>query len=278
MRFGAQIFEPYRTPEEWLAIVKRKGLRAVYCPVQHPEDAGEVEAYRQICAENDLVIAEVGAWGHSFVSRSAAEREAAFDLAVRQLRLADALGARTCVNVSGGPGDRWDGPGPENFSPETFRLVAETVRRLLDTVQPQHTTFSLEPMPWMIPDSADSYAELLEAVDRPAFAVHYDPVNLVVSHRDYAQNGQRMREFAARFGPLIRVVHMKDVHMEERYNTVLLEVQPGQGELDYPALLTALDALDPDLPVMTEHMTNEADSLRAEAYIRAHAERLGLAL
>ena len=58
----------------------------------------------------------------------------------------------------------------------------------------------------------------------------------------------------------------------------LLEVQPGQGELDYPALLTALDALDPDLPVMTEHMTNEADSLRAEAYIRAHAERLGLAL
>ena len=279
MRFGAQIFESYQTPEEWLAIVRKKGLRAVYDPVLHPEDPGEVDAYRQLCEENDLVIAEVGAWGYSLVHRDPAKREEAFQHAVRQFRLADRLGARTCVNVSGCPvGGRWDGIARENFSAETFRDVVETIRRLIDTVEPQRTTFSLEPMPWMIPDSADSYQQLVWEIDRPAFAVHYDPCNLVATHRDYAENGKQMLDFIRRLGPLIQAVHLKDVLLEDRFNTVILEKQAGQGELDYPALLTALDRLDPDLPVMTEHMELESDSLRAEAYIRAQADRLGIRL
>ena len=279
MRFGAQIFDSYQTPEEWLSIVQRKGLRAVFNPVLHPDDPGEVDAYRQICEENDLVIAEVGSWYCNLVDHDPARREESFQTTVRQLRLADRLGARTCVTVAGCPvGDRWDGYARENFSPETFRLVVKTVQRLIDTAEPQHTTFSLEPMPWMIPDSVESYQELLWEIDRPAFAVHYDPVNLMTNPRDYADNGRKMLDFIRKLGPLIRVVHLKDVLLDQRFTTILLEKQAGEGELDYPALLTALDRLDPDLPVLTEHMDREEDSLRAEAYIRAHAQRLGITL
>lgn len=278
MRFGAQIFERYETPEQWLAIVKRKGLRAVYNPVLHPEDEGEIQAYVELCRENDLKIAEVGAWGYSFVSRSAAVREQAFDHAAAQLRLADKLGAATCVNVSGNRGTRWDGTDPENFSDETYRMIVLTMQRLLDTVQPQHTTFSLEPMPWMVPDSLECYQKLLTDIDRDQFAVHYDPCNIIASHRDYANNGVCMKQFLRALGPRICSVHMKDVLMETTFNTVILEKKPGQGELDYHTLLTELNHLHPDLPVMTEHMELESDSLRAEAYIRMRAEEAGVSL
>lgn len=278
MRFGAQIFEPYETPEQWLAIVKRKGLRAVYNPVLHPEDDGEIRAYVELCKEHDLIIAEVGAWGYSFVSRSGAVREQAFAHAVKQLQLADKLGAATCVNVSGNRGERWDGTDKENFSDETYRMIVETMQRLLDTVHPQQTTFSLEPMPWMIPDSLESYQKLLEDIDREAFWVHYDPCNIIASHRDYANNEACMQKFLRTLGPRICSVHMKDVWMETTFNTVILEKQPGQGELDYHTFLTELNRLDPDLPVMTEHMDSESDSLRAEAYIRMRAKEAGVSL
>lgn len=278
MRFGAQIFEAYKTPEQWLEIVKRKGLRAVYNPVQNAKDDGEIRAYVELCKEHDIKIAEVGAWGYSFVSRSASVREQAFEYAAEQLRLADKLGAATCVNVSGSRGQRWDGPDAENFSEETYRMIVETMQRLLDTVQPQRTTFSLEAMPWMVPDSLESYQKLLEDIDRERFAVHYDPCNIIASHRDYANNGACMKRFLQALGSRVCSVHLKDVLMETSYNTVILEKQPGQGELDYPALLTELNRLHPDLPVMTEHMNLEADSLRAEQYIRMRANEVGVSL
>ena len=34
-------------------------------------------------------------------------------------------------------------------------------------------------MPYLLPDSPDSYLALLEAVDRERFAVHLDPVNMI---------------------------------------------------------------------------------------------------
>ena len=34
-------------------------------------------------------------------------------------------------------------------------------------------------MPWTLPDSPDSYLELMGAIDRRQFAVHFDPTNLI---------------------------------------------------------------------------------------------------
>lgn len=278
MRFGSQIFESYSTPEQWLAIVKSKGLRAVYSPVQNASDAGEVRAYIDICKENDLKIAEVGAWGYSLVSKSASQREKAFDFAVKQLTLADKLGAATCVNVSGSRSGLWSGNDRDNFSPETFRMIVETVQRLIDRVQPENTTFSLEAMPWMFPDTLQSYRELYDAIDRKAFAVHYDPVNMICTHRSYWNHGADMAEFIRYFADNIKVVHMKDVHLDSQQNTIITETQPGKGELDYRTLLTELNRLNPDLPVMTEHMDCECDSLNAEKYIRSIAEELNISM
>ena len=63
-------------------------------------------------------------------------------------------------------------PHPKNLTDECFDLIVEVVRQILDTVKPRRASFLLEMMPSVFPDSADSYAALLKAVDRASFRVH----------------------------------------------------------------------------------------------------------
>ena len=60
-------------------------------------------------------------------------------------------------------------------------MIVQTVREIIDAVKPVRTFYTLETMPWMYPDSAHSYLELIRAIDRERFAVHLDVVNLVCS-------------------------------------------------------------------------------------------------
>jgi len=61
------------------------------------------------------------------------------------------------------------------------------------------TVYTLETMPWMYPDSADSYLALLRAIDRPgAFGVHLDPVNLVNSPERFFRNADLLRDCFAK--------------------------------------------------------------------------------
>ena len=77
----------------------------------------------------------------------------------------------------------WDAPHPDNLSEDTFALIVDTVRAIIDAVQPSRTYFTLEPMPWIIPDSPDRYLQLLEAIGRERFGVHLDPTNMINTPR-----------------------------------------------------------------------------------------------
>ena len=56
----------------------------------------------------------------------------------------------------------------------------------------------------------------------------------------------------------------------------LAEAIPGQGALDYRVLLTEMDRLDPDTPILVEHLTTDAEYAAAVAHIRSVADTLGL--
>ncbi len=101
------------------------------------------------------------------------------------LQLADEIGAGCCVNISGARGEIWDGPYPGNYANETFDLIVETVRYIIDQVKPVSAFYTLEPMPYMLPDSPDTYLELIKAIDRKQFAAHLDPVNMISSPQRY---------------------------------------------------------------------------------------------
>ena len=234
MRLGGPVFGSRDTPEGWVQAVQAKGYRAAGCPLSPDADDDAVTAYRNAAETADIVIAEVGAWSNP-LSPDAEERR---DLAER-------IGARCCVNVAGSRGPQWDGPDPRDLTDETFEMIVASVREIVDAVKPTATHYTIEAMPWMYPDSADSYLRLLKAVDRKEVAVHLDPVNMVNSPERFFRNADLICECFAKLGPRIVSCHAKDISLDTRPTVHLDEVRPGTGGLDYGVFLDELNRLDP---------------------------------
>jgi sugar phosphate isomerase/epimerase len=271
MRLGGPLFESYSDPDGWVTALKRLDYRAAYCP--ELTGGHTSKDFASAARAADIVIAEVGVWNNP-LSRDDAARKEAIRLCQEKLALADEIGAACCVNVAGSRGSKWDGPHPDDLTPETFALIVDTVRVIIDTVKPKHTFYTLETMPWMYPDSTESYLQLVNAIDRPSFAVHFDPVNLICSPQRYYSNAALIGEFIAVLGPRIKSVHAKDIILRDHLTTHLDEVRPGLGALNYRNLLRELNHLDANLPLMVEHLPGEDEYRRATAFIRSVAAEI----
>ena len=276
MRLGAPVYGDVSTPEAWIAALKKQNYRAAYCPL--PLDASDslIQEYIQAAAEADIVIAEVGAWSNP-LSLDPLVKSKAVEKCLLSLELAEKVGARCCVNISGSRGAIWDGPDANNLTPETFDEIVNMTQFILDRVKPKRTFYTLETMPWAYPDSVESYQKLIEAIDRPQFAVHIDPANLINSPRLYFENANLIRDCFATFGARIKSCHAKDITLDSRMTVHLDETRPGLGNLDYRVFLKELAKLDPDTPLMLEHLPNESEYLAAAAFIREVESELGKA-
>jgi sugar phosphate isomerase/epimerase len=273
MRLGAPLFIPANDPQAWADAHRTLGYSAAYCPdVKNDTD---VQVYSRAAQEAGLVIAEVGAWSNP-LSSDDAERSKNIAYCQERLALADRIGALCCVNIAGSRGQKWDGPDPRDLTAETFDLIVETVRAIIDAVKPSRSAYTLETMPWMYPDSLESYERLILAIDRPAFAVHFDPVNLINSPERCFNNAVLIRAFIRHLGGRIRSVHAKDIRLDNRLTVHLDECIPGQGSLDYAVLLSELERVSPQIPVMTEHLATAEEYAQAVAHIRAQASQAGV--
>jgi sugar phosphate isomerase/epimerase len=277
MRLGGPIFAQTDNPMAWATAVTTAGYRAAYCPVAPDADNSTIQAYAAAARKADIVIAEVGAWSNP-LSPDAATAKAALDKCKASLALADRIGARCCVNIAGSRGKKWDGPNAADLTDGTFDMIVAMVRDIIDAVSPTRSFYALETMPWMYPDSPDSYVRLIKAIDRKGFAVHLDPVNLVSSPQRYFATGCLIEECFTKLGAYIKSCHAKDILLRENLTVHLDEVRPGLGNLDYPAFLRGLNRLDANVPLMLEHLPNEEEYRAAAAHIRTVANQEGIAL
>ncbi len=267
MRLGGPVFYNGKDPEAWARAVTAAGYRAAYCPAGVDDSADLVQAYETAATQADIVIAEVGVWNNP-LSSNEDERKRAVAACQQKLALADAAGAACCVNIAGSRGTVWDGPHPDNLTRETFDQIVDTVRAIIDAVRPRRTFYALETMPWMYPDSPDSYLELINAIDRDRFAVHLDPVNMICSPQRYFSNSAFLRECFTRLRPYIKSVHAKDILLADRLTTHLDEARPGLGKLDYRTFLSEMAKLPADTPLMLEHLQAEDEYRQAADYVR----------
>ena len=224
------------------------------------------------------MIAEVGAFGNNPISPDDKARAEGIANCQEKLALADEIGARCAVNVSGSRGDTWAGHHPDNLTPESFDLIVESVREIVDAVNPTRTVYALETMPWMYPDSADSYLDLLKAIDRDGCGIHFDPVNIVNSPGRYFGNADLLRDSFKKLGSQIVSCHAKDIIMSRQLTVHLDEIAPGLGYLDYTVFLSELGKLGPDVPIMLEHLKGEEAYAEAAAYVRNAGSELGIKL
>ncbi len=255
--------------------VKAEGYRASYCPVEVGTDKVTVKAFEKAARDANIVISEVGAWSNP-ISKDDKERKEAIKKCKDSLALADLIGAGCCVNITGSRGAKWDGPDPENMSSDTFDLIVQVTREIIDEVKPVRTFYTLETMPWALPDSADSYLELIKAIDRKQLAVHLDPVNMINSPRRYYNNGAFIKECFQKLGPFIKNCHAKDILLQTNLTVHLDEVLLGTGGLDYKVFLTELSKLK-NVPLMLEHLKTKEEYIQAAANVRNIAKSSGIA-
>ncbi len=277
MRLGGSIMRPYHSPEEWLKEVKELTYSAIVFPVDSTAPLSVQEEYAQCIRENDLVIGEVGVW-KNLMAKDENQRRMAIDYAKAQLHLAERVGANCCVNIVGSLSDHcWDGYHPGNYAKETYEDIIRTTREIIDDVKPKKTSYSLEPMPWMVPDSPEMYLQLIKDLDRGSmFSAHLDFANMVNGVERYHDSENFIRKCFSLLGPHIRSIHLKDVQLSDELPTCIREVMVGQGALPLHVALEEAEKLGPDIPVFTEHFERHEQYVESTAYVRSLGKKYNI--
>jgi sugar phosphate isomerase/epimerase len=276
IRLGGPSFAKTEDPEA-LALAHRKlGYRAAYSPSVSLKDTDRIRALTEAFARQDVVIAEVGRWCN-LLDADPAKRRQNLEVVTEGLALAEAIGARCCVDIAGSfSTTSWFGPHPENLSPRAFDAIVENARKVIDAVKPKRARFCYEMMGWALPDSPDSYVKLIKAVQRPAFGVHLDPCNLVNSPERFYHNTVMLNECFDKLGQWIVSCHAKDLTWDVEMNVHFREVAPGKGSLDYTTYLKRLAELPQNPPLMIEHLSTAEEYAGAREHIFAVGRKAGL--
>ena len=269
MRLGMNYTVPHNSPEEWAGYLKEHGFRAASFPVDYKAPTSLIDAYVNAAKAQDILIAEVGVWTSPW-NTDPAEAAKGKERCLEQLRLAEYIQARCCVNISGAVGPIWCGCYRENFDPALYDQNVEFVQYLLDTVRPKHTCYTLETMQWMVPSSSAEYLQLTKDIDRPAFKVHLDPFNLIKDPYTYTHQKEVIDEAFDLLHEDMVGFHVKDVMLEQGLSVMIHEVQIGEGSFDHKYYLEKIDSLgDPDMPALIEHRPNPSDYEKALAYLKS---------
>ena len=276
LRLGAPIWPASDDPDDQARAHREKGYRAGYCPDIPLGDADRLRATEAAFARHGVVIAEVGRWVN-LLAADPAERRRNLQTVTDGLALAEAVGARCCVDIAGSFNpDSWYGPDPENLSERFFGAAVENARAIIDAVKPTRTTFCYEMMAWSLPDSPDAALRLARAVDRKAFSIHLDACNLVSSPTRYYHSSDLIRECYAKLGPMIASVHVKDLTWDIEMALHFREVRAGLGSIDHGVWLAEHARHTPEVPLMLEHLPSEAEYDAARDRIFAVGREVGV--
>ena len=273
LRLGGPIFLKSDDPVELAREHRRLGYSAAYVPNAELTDSDKIARIRKAFADQNVVIAEVGAWVN-MLDTDPEKRAKNITYVTERLALADAVGAINCVNIGGSYSKtQWDGPDARNITGEYFDATVENCRKIIDAVKPKKAKFSLEMMGWSLPDGPDSYLKFIKAIDRRAFGAHIDIANILNSPERFYNNKSLINETFKKLGPWITSCHAKDVIGKEVH---LAEAMPGKGGIDYAAYLMNVVSLPQEAPFMLEHLRTPDEYDQARQFVMQKSAGLGI--
>jgi sugar phosphate isomerase/epimerase len=276
IRLGGPIFLKSDDPKEQAKEHRRLGYSAAYCPQVGLAESERIRAIRDAFAAENVVISEVGAW-KNMLDPDAQKRAENQKYVAERLALAEAVGARCCVDIAGSYNPKvWYGPDARNLSREFFDATVENCRKAIDSVKPSRTKLTIEMMGWSLPDGPDAYLKLMSAVDRKAFGVHLDVCNVINSPQRFYNNSEVIKECFAKLGKWIVSCHAKDLEWITELNVHFLEVIPGRGSIDYRTYLTELAQCPVEAPLMLEHLKTAEEYDEGKQYILRTGAAVGV--
>jgi sugar phosphate isomerase/epimerase len=275
LRLGGPIFLKSDDPVELAKEHRRLGYSAAYVPAVKVGETAKIQAIRKAFAEQNIIIAEVGAWVN-MLDQDAEKRKKNIDYVTERLALAEEIGALTCIDIAGSYNPKhWDGPDARNLTKDYFDATVENCRKVIDAVKPKTTKFALEMMGWSLPNDADSCLRFIKAIDRPAFAAHVDIANIINSPERFYQNTALINDTFKKLGKWIVSCHAKDVVGKDVH---FAETMPGRGSMDYVAYLRNVTALPREVPLMLEHLRTAEEYDEARLYVMKVAKETGISL
>ncbi|QJW88051.1 sugar phosphate isomerase/epimerase [Spirosoma taeanense] len=268
LRLGGPIFLKSDDPSELAREHRRLRYSAAYVPNVDLKDTPKIEAIRKAFTDQNVLIAEVGAWVN-MLDQDAEKRRKNMAYVTDRLALAEAVGALTCVNIAGSYNPKnWDGPDARNLSKDFFDATVENCRNIIDAVKPKRAKFALEMMGWSLPDGADSYLKFIKAIDRPAFGAHVDIANIINTPERYYTNTALINDTFRKLGRWIVSCHAKDIYGKDGH---FAETMPGRGGMDYVTYIRNVTALPREVPLLLEHLRTAEEYDEARQFVISKA-------
>lgn len=228
--------------EDALPILAALGYESVALTLDHhalsPFDPGfsdQIAAVKELLHRQELrCVIETGArflldpWHKhqpTLLSPSVAERELRLQFLQHAVDVAAELGADAVSFWSGAPRD--DAPH------DTYlRRLVECCARLCAYAVERNVRLAFEPEPGMVIDTMDRFAELCDRVQHRVFGLTLDIGHL------HCQSEVPIADHVRRWRPLLWNVHIEDMRRGVHDHLMF-----GDGEIDFPPVLRALDEI-----------------------------------
>ncbi len=248
--------------EDALAILAELGYRSVALTLDHhalnpfePDLPARTEAVRRLLDRLGLrCVVETGArflldprrkHQPTLLSPSPDERQRRFDFLDKAVAIAASLQADAVSFWSGTPGD------PVPAQTIMARLV-EGCRRLTDLAEKRRVRLAFEPEPGMFIDTMEHFTALEEQVRCPWFGLTLDLGHL------HCQGEVPIVEHIRRWRHLLWNVHIEDMRRGIHDHLMF-----GEGEIDFPPVLQALQEVNYQGGVHVELSRHSHDAVNA---------------
>lgn len=243
---------------------------------------GDAPDVRARLADGGIHVAQMAGVNANFVHASPEVRAEAHRRVLAAIPTAVALGATMISSGAGTSRDDWQqnfyAPHADNYSERAKADLIEGLRGIAPHIEEAGISYTIECHQLSAMRSPEAIREILDAVDSPVITANFDPVNLLDSAVAVFDNAARMAHMIDVVGPRYGAsCHLKDVAVTDEFVCRILEVQPGEGVLDYDAFFEQVRRLPDGSALIVEHLTPER-SAEGVRYVRERALAAGIEL
>lgn len=215
-------------------------------------DAALARRVRRACAGSGLGLAAVSGYANPLRPELAPMGSSVAQLA-DLARLLPELGARSLVSWDGTYAAGIGGAHPDNPGPAAWDALRRHVDDLLPLLDAVDGVLVLEPFFSHVLATPARAAALCREVGSPYLRLVLDAPNMLPP-ATWGDQAARIAAAVATLAPFVGLVHLKDMRL---VGGALDMPGPGQGILDYPALLGAIAEAGLSAPLIVEHVSLE---------------------
>jgi sugar phosphate isomerase/epimerase len=227
-------------------------------------DAGLARRLRRACAGSGLDLAAVSGYANP-LRPELAPMGSSVEQLEQLAALLPALGTRRLVSWSGTYGAGIGDGHPDNRSEAARDALRAHVDGMLELLDEVEGVLLLEPFFAHVLGTPEDLVAFCREVGSPYLRVVLDLPNLLPP-ATWERQAKLIADAVAALAPYTGLVHLKDMRM---HNGALDMPGPGQGVLDYGALLAALERAELSAPMIVEHVSLE-QAAAARRFVLGH--------